>query len=106
MMNKEERNYRWAYRLLLALAVRCLHDAQNSNNEWPGEQEWFDLVGSSQAIFLKKAREEAGIMNHKEFLEPIRSGKYDVDDLWGQLEKREKQDENWLSVAPYKKKEK
>lgn len=84
MSEKELRNFRWAYKLLLALAKRCLADA-NANREherdWPAGQQWNELVGSSHAVFLRSAREEAGIP-HDKFLEGIRSGEYDVEDLY------------------------
>lgn len=80
----EERNFRWAYQLLLALAKRRLADS-NANlefpDDWPGGQEWHEMVGSSHSIFLNAARDEAGIP-HEEFLELIRNGTYDVEDLY------------------------
>lgn len=52
------------FRALVALAKRNLADA-NANREdersWPAGQEWTDLAGSSQAIFMARARDEAGI---------------------------------------------
>lgn len=83
-MTNEERNFRWAYQLLLALAKRRLADANvnlESPGDWPGGQEWHEMVGSSHSIFLHAARDEAGIP-HEEFLEFIRNGTYDVDDLY------------------------
>ena len=84
-MTNEERNFRWAYQLLMALAKRCLAETNTSledKREWPAGQEWDELVGSSQSIFLRQARDEAGI-DHDEFLAPLRSSKYNVDDLCG-----------------------
>jgi len=83
-MTNEERNFRWAYQLLLALAKRRLKDANDERehpNDWPAGQEWDELSGSSQKTFLRGAREEAGIP-HEEFLALIRSGEYDVEDLY------------------------
>lgn len=80
----EELNFRWAYQVLLALAKRRLADANanlESPDDWSAGQEWHEMVGSSHAIFLRQAREEAGIP-HDEFLELIRGGTYDVDDLY------------------------
>lgn len=77
-------NFRWAYQLLLALAKRRLAEA-NANlsdpDEWPAGQEWHEMVGSSHSIFLRGARAEAGIPNDA-FIELIRAGEYDVDDLY------------------------
>lgn len=51
-------------RALVALAKRNLADA-NANREndrsWPCGQGWLDLAGSSQSIFMRAARDEAGI---------------------------------------------
>lgn len=54
-------------RLQTALAKRLLVERNKENadrgdpNEWPAQQEWDDLVGSSHAIFWQAARAEAGI---------------------------------------------
>lgn len=83
-MTNEERNFRWAYQLLLALAKRRLADANanlQSPDDWPAGQEWHEMVGSSRCIFLGGARAEAGIPCN-EFLEPIQNGTYDVEDLY------------------------
>lgn len=87
---RELRNFRWAYSLLLVLAKRHLADANASLSEpnvWPAGQSWDELNGTSHSIFLRKAREEAGIP-HDEFLEPVRSGDYDIDDLYEQAAHR------------------
>lgn len=80
------RNFRWAYQLLLALAKRKLAEA-NTNladpNEWPAGQQWHEMNGTSHSIFLRQAREEAGLP-HEAFLALIRAGEYDVDDLYEQ----------------------
>jgi hypothetical protein len=83
-MTNEERNFRWAYQLLLALAKRRLRDANDERehpNDWPAGQEWDELVGSSHGTFLRSALQEAGVP-YKEFLALIRSGEYDLDDLY------------------------
>ena len=55
------------YRLQTAFAKHLLAEANRENSEngdpdqWPAQQSWNDLVGSSHSIFLRKAREEAGI---------------------------------------------
>lgn len=83
-MNKETRNFRWAYSLLIELAKAKLAE-RNSNlvdkEEWPAGQTWNQLGNTSKSIFLMEAREAAGI-SHEEFLEGIRDGSYDVDDIW------------------------
>ena len=79
----EEQYFRWAYVLLVELAKEELRKANGSRerpNDWPAGQEWCDLAATSQSIFLRKARDRAGI-DHDQFLEPIRSGRYDVEDL-------------------------
>jgi hypothetical protein len=89
-MTQEERNFRWVYQLLLVLAKRCLADAnatRENENDWPSGQEWEDLNSSSHAIFLRQAREEAGIP-HEEFLPLVRNGTYDVDDLYDEAADR------------------
>lgn len=45
---------------VIALAKRHLTAMQN-DEFWPGRQEWTDLVGTSQAIFIEKACEEIGV---------------------------------------------
>ncbi|MCP4394869.1 MAG: hypothetical protein GY804_11485 [Alphaproteobacteria bacterium] len=84
-MSEKEKIFKWAYRLLLALAIRNLEDANISRgdeNNWPAGQKWHQLVGSSHGVFFRKAREEAGIFEHAEFLEYIRSGKVNVNDIY------------------------
>lgn len=79
--------FRWAYQLLLALAKRRLADANAENeakgepNNWPAGQEWHEMVGSSHSIFLRGARNEAGIPEDA-FMAVIRSLEIDVDDLY------------------------
>jgi hypothetical protein len=79
----EERNFRWAYALLVELAKVCLDkaNAEAKPGYWPAQQEWHELSSSSKATFLREARELAKIPLD-EFLEGIRSGAYDVDDLF------------------------
>jgi hypothetical protein len=93
-MDEKEKIFKWAYRLLLALAVRNLKDA-NENREderaWPAGQEWHQLNGSSHGVFLRAAREEAGILEHDEFLEYIRSGEIDVDGIYDEAIKKSAQ---------------
>ena len=76
-MDDQEKYFRWAYRLLIALAKRCQQDegAMHQGQDWSG------IVGSSHSMYLRKAREEAGIP-HDEFLGIIRSGKIDVEDIY------------------------
>ena len=71
-----EKYFRWAYRLLIALAKRC----QQDENSMHAGQEWSGLVGSSHAMYLRRAREEAGI-DHDEFLLVVRE-QFDVADIY------------------------
>jgi hypothetical protein len=83
-MSKEERHFRWAYMAVVHVAKQKLaqaNAAREDEQNWPAGQEWNDLAGSSKSIFLRQAREELGIP-HDEFLEGIRSGDYNVDDLF------------------------
>lgn len=74
------------YRAVLALAKGLLADANRANvangtpDEWPAGQEWNDLVSTSHSIFLRQAREQAGIddkwfakmvQRHGDLIEPI-----------------------------------
>lgn len=82
--DRATRNFRWAYQLLLALAKRRLADAnadRESENDWPAGQRWHEMVGTSHSIFLRGAREEAGIPEEA-FMGIIRSLECDVDDLY------------------------
>ena len=62
-------------RALIALSKRILADAnekRESERAWPCGQSWGDLAGSSQNIFMRAAREEAGIP-HDEYRAIIES---------------------------------
>lgn len=81
---KNKRFFRWAYALLVELAVvelERMNSERTAENNWPAGQEWDDINGSSRSIFLRMAREKAGIDND-EFLAVVRSGRFDVDDLY------------------------
>lgn len=82
VLSAEERNFRWAYAALIELAKVCLEEARDPEDphEWPGTQPWDELSSTSQAIFLRAARDKAGIP-HEAFLEGIRNGWYDGDML-------------------------
>jgi hypothetical protein len=71
-----EDHFRWAYRLLIALAKRCQQDEDSMH----AGQEWSGLVGTSHAMYLQRAREEAGI-DHDEFLRVVRE-QIDVEDIY------------------------
>jgi hypothetical protein len=69
--------WRWVYGLNLVaartqLAVRNgeLREA-NEPNTWPAQSKWNELVSSSHSIFLRAAREAAGIDNDA-FLDYVR----------------------------------
>ena len=81
LTERETTFFRWAYSLLVTLAKEELKKAQNDDGEWPMRQEWSQLGASSRSIFLFRAREAAGIPD-KEFLQIIRAGLVDVDDLY------------------------
>jgi len=80
--SRELRNFRWAYGLLAALAKEQLRRANETAGpgEWPAGQTWEQLGSSSKAAFLQQARQLAGIPDD-EFLDGIRDGTYDVEDL-------------------------
>lgn len=82
---QEETNFRWAYAAIQELAKIELAkmNKEVEGGEWPAGQEWHELGNSSRSIFMHKARDLLGI-NHKEFLEGIRNGKYDVEDIYEQ----------------------
>jgi hypothetical protein len=84
MIDPETKYFRWAYALLVALAKRNLADrnaTREAPNNWPCGMSWHELVGSSRSIFLRQAREEAGIP-HQEFLDVVRRGEIDVEDIY------------------------
>ena len=78
-----ERNFRWSYMLLTAFAKRLLAkaNAERGYHEWPGGQNWDELVESSQSIFLHQVRDSAGI-DHDDYLAGIRDGTYKIDDIY------------------------
>jgi len=78
---RETEFFRWAYSLLVVLAKEELKKAHNDDGEWPMRQEWSQLGGTSRSVFLHRAREAAGIP-HDEFLQVIRNGQVDVEDLY------------------------
>jgi hypothetical protein len=80
-LREAHRHFRWAYALLLELAKEELAKANAEvagTRNWPGGQQWNELVGSSHAVFLRKARERAGIP-HDEFLAVVRGEEYGED---------------------------
>lgn len=58
----EKQLFEWLWKSQQELAKRCLKDENDTlerehrTDEWPAMQDWDDLVGSSQAIFLRRAR--------------------------------------------------
>lgn len=91
LLNERDRYYiqrnlyfRWAYQFLLALAKRHLAQMNAEREDpknWPAGQEWYECNSSSHSIFLRAARAEADVPDD-EFLEVVRSGVIDVDDLY------------------------
>jgi hypothetical protein len=53
----------WCVRLFVALAKRCLAEAnaEVGDTEWPAGQQWDELGHTSQHAFLRKAAAESGI---------------------------------------------
>ncbi len=76
----------WLLRALVTLAKLELAEANATCGEdWPGGQQWHQLVGSSQSIFMHRARDKAGIP-HDEYLKFVRSvDDDDINDLWAEL---------------------
>ena len=70
--------FKWAYIGVVYLAQIFFN---RRVNEWPAGQTWSQLNGTSRSIFLKQAREALGI-DHELFLTAVRSGKYDIDDIY------------------------
>ena len=58
-----ERFFRWAYRAVVELAKAELEVArpEEGSRDWPGAMKWTELVGSSHAIFMRRARYQCGI---------------------------------------------
>lgn len=79
MLKTEIRLFRWACKAIIELAKIELRD----NPLFTGhkDHEWADLVGSSKSGYLHQVLVKLGI-DHDEFLDVIRSGRYPVDDLF------------------------
>jgi hypothetical protein len=75
-MSDEEKYFRWAYQLMIALAKRCKDDPESMHKD----QEWSGLVGTSHSMYFSQARREAGI-DQDEFLDVVRS-KIDITDIY------------------------
>jgi hypothetical protein len=75
-MSDQERYFRWAYQLLIALAKRCKEDDESMHKG----QAWSGMAGTSHSMYLHQARREAGI-DHDEFLQVVRNG-IDVTDIY------------------------
>lgn len=73
------RYFRWAYRLLTALAIRC----KNDNGSMHKLQDWSGLAGSSRSMYLTKARYEAGV-DCDEFLQVVRN-EIDCSDIYDEF---------------------
>jgi hypothetical protein len=79
--DEAERNFRWAYKLLVAFAQTLFQVANLQDGD---DREWNGLVGSSQSAFLHEARRLARI-DDEAFLSVVRSGRYEVDDIYDTL---------------------
>jgi len=64
----EREFFRAAYKATWELAQHMLTESnkileeEGREDEWPAMQEWDDLSGSSQSIFMAAAREELGLL--------------------------------------------
>jgi len=74
----ERKLFRWLYRSQEAFAKHILkkmnEDMKRKWQEkyWPAQQEWDGMVGSSHAIFMRKARQKARIP-HEPYLNILRN---------------------------------
>lgn len=96
----EERNFRWLYAALVALAIQFLDKMNRERehpNDWPAGQTWEGLSGSSKDIFMQQAREAAGIPK-RQFLALVR-GEY-MDDEYINAIYTEGPKDNTLFVTP------
>lgn len=79
LREQAHRYFRWAYALLIALAkTELAKDNLTCGKNWPAGQQWDELVGTSHSIYLRRAREIAGIP-HDEFLATVRGEEYGED---------------------------
>lgn len=91
MTNLEKKLWEALYRTTTALAKRCLDEAnekRGEEGEWPADQKWNELGGSSQAIFHRIAREEAGV-DHDWYLDLLRNNQDAsaiAEEAWEQLQ--------------------
>ena len=79
-----EELYRWLCVYAVADAIRLLaiaNDEWEEEGDWPAGQEWSGLGGSSRTTFLRRSRDAFGI-GHDRFLQPLRVGRVDCDDLY------------------------
>lgn len=74
------------YKKVVARARRCLaKDNKTCGDNWPAGQSWWDLAGSSRAIFMTRARKELGI-DEETFKATVRKWPYS-DSGWEEIEK-------------------
>lgn len=75
-------HFRWAYAAVASLAVKLLEDDNKTCGEnWPAGQSWQSLGGSSKAVYLRQARELAGIP-HDQFLAVVRAHESLIEDIY------------------------
>jgi hypothetical protein len=82
----EKQLWEMLYRSQMALAVMCLDEANRNledPQDWPCGQQWYELVGSSHAIFSRRAREKAGI-DHNIYLGILRNNE-DAAEISGSI---------------------
>lgn len=86
-MTEEATAFVACYRAVLALAKSLLADANRENvknktpRNWPAGQEWGDLVSSSHSIFMRQAREKAGI-EHAWFAYQVSKHAGHIDEIY------------------------
>lgn len=80
---RERLYFRWAYALNIELA-KCILAERNAVAEpgcWPAGQSWSDLGASSREIFLRLARERAGV-NAEAMRIVVNAGEIELDDIF------------------------
>lgn len=75
--------FRWAYALNTELA-KCILAEKNASADpgcWPAGQLWSDLGSSSREIFLRLARERAGV-DATAMRDVVNSGDIELEDIF------------------------
>ncbi len=82
----------WLVRALVTMAKRELADANATCGDcWPAGQEWHELGHTSQRVFMRRAREAAGIPHdaYRALIENVMATDEAemLDALWAELER-------------------